>query len=735
MELKESFVSFEGSGKFLQRRILTGAGVFIPVFLVSLLAYSAKKPLYEAQGKLLFQRTDKASSLTGFGTEISKLEPVVQDLKTNPLNTESEVISSVPIVKKVISKLGLQNELGQPLRPENFANNLSVKGVRGTDVIQVTYQHTDPEIAAQIVNSIMDVYIESNILLNRYEATSARKFIDKQLPNAELLVRQAEAALRNFKEQNNIVSVQEETNRSVEILKELQRNISTTRSQISDTGAQTKMIRQKLGMTSEKAMIVTSLSQSEGVQNIIREIQELESLIADKRTILKDTHPNVIKLKTKLLALQNILKQRMNSVAGSEKLGSIGNINDIQAGNLKQQLSAELITLEARKLGLSSELATLSSQENLYRQRLSIMPKLEQQERELERKLKAAQSTYSLLLQKLQEARISENQTLGNARILAKASVPEKPSSSATTGYIGAGLAGILLALLAMYILETKDKSIKTVDEAKELTGLTLLGLIPSFSKSKKSLRSNQEIEPPSAGLIVRDNPRSPVSEAYRMLRANLKFMSADKELKVIVVTSSVPKEGKSTVAANLAMSIAQMESRVLLVDADLHNPIQHQVWEVSNNEGLSNVIVGQVEVMRAIKNVEGSLDILTSGVVPPSPGSLLDSKRMASLIDSFAAYYEYVIIDAPALNLAADAATLGQMADGLLFVVRPGVVDSVNATLAKEILEKSGQNVLGQVVNGVIPENEAHSYYYFEEEYNSQETFTIKNIINNLKV
>ncbi|NEQ29271.1 MAG: CpsD/CapB family tyrosine-protein kinase, partial [Microcoleus sp. SIO2G3] len=274
-------------------------------------------------------------------------------------------------------------------------------------------------------------------------------------------------------------------------------------------------------------------------------------------------------------------------------------------------------------------------------------------------------------------------------------------------------------------VLEATDKSIKTVDEAKELLGFTLLGVIPSLGKYKKSTRGNQESEL-IPRLFIRDIPRSPISESFRMLRANLKFTSADKELKVIVVTSSVPKEGKSTVAANLAIAMAQRERRVLLIDGDLHRPVQHHIWDLPNSPGLSNVIVGQAEIWTAIVQVMDNLDVLTSGVVPPSPASLLDSKRMAGLIESFAANYDFVIIDAPSLTVAADAATLGQMADGVLLVVRPGVVDSANAAFAKELLEKSGQNVLGQVANAVLPKNLRLSYYYFTEEYNMQESETI---------
>jgi succinoglycan biosynthesis transport protein ExoP len=137
----------------------------------------------------------------------------------------------------------------------------------------------------------------------------------------------------------------------------------------------------------------------------------------------------------------------------------------------------------------------------------------------------------------------------------------------------------------------------------------------------------------------------------------------------------------------------------------------------------LSNLIVDQVETNITMNQVIDDLDVLTSGVVPPSPASLLDSKRMAALIDTLATSYSFVIIDSPSLNVAADAATLGQMADGVLLVVRPGVVDSGSATFAKEFLEKSGQNVLGQVVNGVIAQNERYSYYLAEEDYPQKTT------------
>lgn len=722
MEQQESSV-FNKYWQILQRRWVPGLGVFFPIFLLSMLASSFKKPSYQAEGKLQFQRTNTISTLTGVAPEIGKLEPVVQDNKTNPLNTEAEVIRSHPIIQKTIERLNIKDEKGTLLKTSEFIKKLTIKDVKGTDVLQVNYNDINPEVAAKVVNTLMEAYLEHNISYNRSAVSAARKFLEKQVPSAESVVRKAEAELREFKEKNQIVSLQEEANKAVQSLSDLQKQIGDIKAQIADSSSQAQAVRQKLGMTSEQAVTMTSLSQSSGVQEVITELQKIELQLVDRRESLLDTHPEIIKLQNKANSLKYILQNRVGSVASGQKIASTSNL---QLGTLKQDLSKELVQLDSRRLGLASQLATLTGLETTYRQRLNNLPKLEQIQRELERKVQAAQSTYSLLLQRLQESRIAENQNLGNAQVISLAPTPDEPISSPTVSYLSAGLLGLLTSMGTMYLLESRDKYIKNIDEAKELMELTLLGVIPSFSKPKSFLRANNndDIEGSSPKIVVRDIPRSPSSEAYRMLRANLKYISADKELKVIVVTSSVAKEGKSTVAANLAMAIAQMERRVLLVDGDLHRPVQHNIWDLPNSEGLSNVIVGQSDARTAIIRVMDNLYVLPSGIVPPSPASLLDSKRMATLIDSFRNNYDCVIIDTPCLSIGADAAALGQMADGVLFVVRPGVVDVVNAAFAKDLLEKSGQNVLGQVVNGVIAKNEPYSNYYFNnEDYYSQES------------
>ena len=278
---------------------------------------------------------------------------------------------------------------------------------------------------------------------------------------------------------------------------------------------------------------------------------------------------------------------------------------------------------------------------------------------------------------------------------------------------------GFLLGIAVAFLLDLIDRSVKNVKEAKKIFGYTLLGVIPaagSSSKTRLSLGGSEMIAPK---LIVRDSPGSLIAQAYQMLQANLKFLSLDKQIKSIVVTSSVPQEGKSEVCANLAVALAQVGQRVLLVDGDLHYPSLHHVWDLTNSVGLSNILVGEAELATTVEEVMAGLDVLAAGFSSSNPISILDSKGMAALIESFVRYYDFVIFDSTPLAWVPYAAVLGRMTDGILLVVRPGMVDSSGARAAQEFILRSGQNVLGLVANGVILQNEpdAVSYFYYKKE------------------
>ncbi|MEH2273223.1 MAG: GumC family protein, partial [Nostoc sp.] len=484
MTIQESSGTFDKYLQVLKRRWIPTLGIFVCVFIILQVATLFKKPYYLAEGKLKFQRINTTSSLTGVGTEMGKLEPLVDD-KNNPLNTEAEVIRSVPVVRSTINKLNLKDNKSGNLKTKQFLQMLTVKEIKGADVLSISYKDKNPELAAQVVNTLIDVYLEYNISAHRTQAATARKFIEKQLPNAELVVRQAEAELAGFKEKYKIVSLQEEATKALEVITSLQQQISEAQSRFADAEAQTQGIRKQLGMNSQQAVVMTSLSQTSGVQDILKEIQQLESQLAARRTVLQDNHPQIIDLQYKLQSLNGLLQQRIKNVVGttSSQLN-----NNFQLGELQQQLSARLVELESSRLGLASQITTLSGLQTAYKQRLNNLPRLEQQQRQFERKVQAAQSTYSLLLQKLQESRIAENQNLGNASMISEAEVPEESISSPMFLYLSTGLLASLTALATVYVLEKIDKSIKTTEQAKELLKFTLLGIIPNLNNFNKYL-------------------------------------------------------------------------------------------------------------------------------------------------------------------------------------------------------------------------------------------------------
>jgi capsular exopolysaccharide synthesis family protein len=718
MESRENIdLDLQKFWSIIKRRWLPATTVFGCVVTASVMLASLQKGSYEAGGKVLVQKTNQTSALTGLAEKIGQLEGL--DIKSSPINTEMEILNSVPILEKTITALNLKDEKGVPLKAEALAKKIKLKAIPSTDIIQLTYESKNPQEAANVINKLMRFYIENNLYNNKTTALAAGDFIAKQLPIVETRVRRAEIALRRFKERNQVVALEEESKSSVENLKDLESKITETRVALADVNTRSINLQKKVGMDSQEATDVDTLNRSTGVQKLLEEFQQVESQLASERTRLMEEHPTVENLRNKRDALKALLDQRVEESLG-DSTAKIATKN-LQTGEVKQQMTLDLVKSEVEYSALVSRLQELVQAKNLYKERINIIPRLEQEQRELQRQLEAAQFTYETLLKRRQEVQIAENQNIGNARIIESAMVSKKsPMTTVIILVVLGSFTGTLLGTATMVVLEAKDKSIKRLKEAKEIFEYTLLGIIPSLSKKVISRRKDAEWTIPT--LPVRDTPRLPIAQAYQMLQANLKFLSSDKPVSVIAVSSSVSGEGKTTVSANLAAAIAQLGRKVLLVDADMHHPLQHHVWNLANAAGLSDVIVGQAEFSNAVKQAMPNLDILTSGATPPNPLALLDSKRMAALIEHFSASYDFVIFDAPPIALGADALTLGKITDGILLVARPGVVNSSSAAAAKDSLLRSGQNVLGLVVNGVMIENEPDSYFYYDKEYSDQQ-------------
>ncbi|MER3491828.1 MAG: lipopolysaccharide biosynthesis protein [Mastigocladus sp. ERB_26_2] len=710
----------------LQRRWRLITAIILASIGLSGSALFMQKPEYQADGILLF-KSDRTSSLTKVGEKIGDLEALMRE--GNPLETQAVIVNSHPMLQEVITALQLKDDQGKLIDPELLKVN--VKPIVGTDVLRVSYASNDPELAAAVVNQLMKSYVENNIQTNRAQVSAAGEFIKEQLPTSRQELERAAEALRQFKIQNKVIQLAEESTAAIDIISKLDQEINQVKAALADVSAQEQQIASQLNVSENQAVTVTSLSQIPGVQEVLTELQKVQTKLANARAIYTEVHPTITDLKNQQATLNSLLQQRTQEYSGIP----IVSPGKLQIGKIREELTDKYVEFKAERQGLEKKIRTLSNIRANYQQQLAMMPSLEKKQQALERRLEAAKTGYENLVTRLQEIQVAEKQTIGNARIVQPAKIPKKPVISKTKILLAGGsiFAGVLLSIAAAFFVDLIDRSLKTVKETETFFGYTLLGLIPKY-KLNNPVSGVQEIE---AGVypqvITTTSPRTVVHEAYQMLQANLKFIS-HRKVRKIVVTSSVTAEGKSEVSANLAAVIAQSGKRVLLVDADMRKPTQHHLWGLINSVGLSHLLVGQGVLSQAVQKVTEFLAVLTAGVIPPNPLALIDSEGMTSLVDIFAENYDYVIFDTPPLAGIADAAVLGKMADGILLVTRPGVLDAPSAAAAKSLLERSGANVLGIVANAVNAKQEPSSYFYYSNLRDRNSTADLERVPQQLK-
>ena len=703
-ETQDSSVDIQQYWLIFKRRWLVASIVFASVFGATALVTYLTKPVYESEGKLVFTKKSGASSLSGLSQQMGELGALTN--LSNPVDTESEIIRSYPIVIKTITTLNLTDDQGKQLSLEVFLKKLKLKTVRGTDVMQLSYKSTNPQEAANVVNSLMKYYLESNVRTNRREATSAREFLSKQLPEVESRVTKAEMNLRRFKENNRVVALDVEAKTGLESLGRLNEAITQSQGQLAAALTRSVALQNEMKLDRQQAVDLSTLSQSRGVQQVLTEYQKTQSELAVARTLYTDDNPKVVDLVMKEASLKKLLEERVGQTVGNfESLSQ----QNLQIGELKQTLTQDLVKSEVERLALTKQVEELQRVFIFNRRRLDSLPRLEQQQLQLQRQLTVAQITYQEFLKQYQLVQVLENQNVGNSRVISEALVPELPVSPKIPLNLAlGGFLGVLLGAGTALLLESMNQSLKNIEEANRLLGFPLLGTIPQHGEKnpKNPQEGRQE-------LPLLDDPYSPVSTSFEMLQTNLGFTVSDKKLRVILVTSATPGEGKSFVAANLALAGAYVGKRVLLVDADMRRPRQHRVWEIHNLLGLSNILAGQTQLKNAVQEVSPLVKMLPAGKIPPNPVALLDSQCMADLVEEASKDYDFVIIDTPPLTAVTDPLIVGKYVDGLLLVVRPGKVEYSAVNAAKSLLTQAKLPILGMVVNGIVKESGYGGYYY----------------------
>ena len=516
-------IDFQKYWQILKRHKIPATKVFLgTVILATILALVSEKK-YAAYGKLKFTKENTTSALiTEGGEKLGKLETLSST--ATPVDTESEVIKSAPVVEEVIKQLNLTSKNGEFVSYEDFLKNLSVKNIPGTDILSITYESSNSKEAKTIVNTVINVYIKKNIAINRTQAQAAREFISRQLPKTQAELEVAETQLKAFKEHNNIVNINVETQLAANKIGSIDKQIDLVEVNLEKVNSNIEAIEQKLNITSEEAIALNTINDSRAVQQVFAKLKNVEERLALERSRFNENSPIIADLKEQKTALETELQQRSQQSLNIDDLTSR---EVFQTGTIQKQLAQNLVENEVQRQSLTKELKSLQALKAASRQRNNLIPQLQQQYQDLLRKAEIKQTAYKNLLQNLQQVQIAENQNVGNAQVVSQAIVGKYPVSVSRKLMVGAGIGvGSVLYIITAFLLELKDPSFKTSRELRQSLNFTLLTTIPNLEEKDFLGRSLPLAVLPE--LETTEAPNSLVSEAYRMLYTNLQFLETD---------------------------------------------------------------------------------------------------------------------------------------------------------------------------------------------------------------
>jgi tyrosine-protein kinase Etk/Wzc len=592
-------------------------------------------------------------------------------------------------------------------RAEILQEQVSVDQIKNSQLVRLKARSRNPRVSAAIANTLAAEYINYSLRTVREVARGSKEFIESQIQVFGDELGHAEEDLRQYKERTGIF-----------LLNASAHEVITSLAQFE----------------TERERAIVALHESESaIENLEAELsRDAASYGAYKQMASFPTlssSPIIVSLKDKLQTLELRKQELAQTEAGS---GDISRI-EAQILNTEQDLQkatkqivlagpsiedpifrsiiTQIIDQETRAISLQSRIAALNQIIRGQNNRLKQLPEAEVELAQLERQKMANEEIYTMLLGKLEESKIAEAMQISEARIIDAATVPEKPTHPRPVVNTVLGvLLGMMIGIGGVILKERLDTSVKTARDIEELTDSSVLASIPLMKGKERALIATVE------------EPHSETAEAYRILRTNIAFATAARQIQTLLVTSTMPQEGKTTTCINLGITLAQQGHKVIVVDCDFRRPMLHNYFAQyvkDNRHGLSDVLIGRLKLESAIvNNTVHNLSFITSGTIPSNPAELLGSEKMVLTIEKLKAAFEYVIIDAPPTLGVADARVLGRICDGVLVVVmaqkthREAVVD------VKSELERSGEKVVGFVLNGIdITSNyyrrRSHYYHY----------------------
>lgn len=575
----------------------------------------------------------------------------------------------------------------------DFLSRLTVSRVPESRLIEVQFAAQDPALAAQVVNKHLENYQEHNFK-SRYDATmQASDFLSSELEELRIKMEKSDAAEVAYERQNQIWMVDANQNTTTQKLQELSNALTLVQTQLAEKEAVYDLAH------SDDSASMTAIQSNPTVQDLNKTKLQLDAQYAEALAQFGPNWPKVQVLKAQDDAIAAQLKN-----AKSEAVRQIDN---------------DYHQIEAREALLERDLNRQELQADNMAQKLV-------QYNMLKHDAESNKELYDGLLQKLKEAGISAGLRSSNIRIVDPALVPSTPARpQKARNILLALLIGLVGGVGLAFLREYLDNTVKSPDDVQNLTGLPCLAVVPSFANrngSRSLGRLSRQVGVNVSGdsrveLVSLQQPKSLVSEAFRALRTSLLLSQAEHAPQVILVTSALPREGKTTSAANLAITLAQLGDRTLLMDSDLRKPGIRRALNLPNGHGhdigLSSYLAGVVPLHDIIVRhpTVPNLDAIPTGPIPPNPADLLSSHRMAEAIDDLRQHYKFIVIDSPPIMAATDAVILSALTDGVLLVVWSHETPKEAFSRTRDLLAAVKGRLLGVVLNAV--DSGAPDYYY----------------------
>lgn len=608
--------------------------------------------------------------------------------------------------------------------------NMSVSNERNSNVLKISMTSNDPEESSLLANTVALLYQQRDMEWSAGEIINLRRFLQEQAKQVETELHSVEDSLRQFQEREQIFELEGNAKQLLDQLGQIDTKYKSTLAEINIIQARRRFIDSKLSQE-EKTLKSQLLNTIDTRLLALRtEIAQTEANLVRNASTYGDEHEAVLSLRRKLVRLKGDLEEQTNQLIA-------GGTSVADPLKYRQALIDTSLFLESRLANFKSMAAEYKKIVNQYNRKLNTLPAKSVQFAQLERDRTVLAETYSLMRQKFEEARITEASKLGKIRIIDPAIPPLNRKSPNTKVNLAVGLLlGLGLGTLVAFLIEQTDNSIKSVSDI-ERKGLNVLGIIPDISKSKSATKKRnnkkktKKVPKGQKGaisltndirrpIITKEDPRSPISEAYRSLRTSITFAAVDNPAKTIIVTSPGPGEGKTTTITNLAITFANLGKRTLLVDVDLRRPAIHRIFNLNIEPGVTHYLTGfPRNINPLIKQTEiKNLQVITAGATPPDPSVLLSSKRMHEFIMSLELGWDIILFDSPPTIAVTDTSLLADNVNQFIIVVKVGQTDKLAFDRAIQLLESVNAPIAGVIMNAVSPRNSYESYHYYNEYY-----------------